>query len=143
MRERERGRGEKAYFRLKLLVITIHQSNSKYKLFSIVVIENSHEVITKCGIDLLGNLFHCQLLVCHPLSVQFKTQQPGGYACGVKIRHLIVDIDKLLVLGDNCVLGVWIIVDGCVSCDLPQSGVFQPTQHILQQTGDCVTSAII
>lgn len=57
---------------LELGVITRHQSDSQYKFLSIVVIEDTVQVVTKVMIDLLCNLLHSELLVCHPLSVQLQ-----------------------------------------------------------------------
>ena len=83
------------------------------------------------GADLISNLLHRQLLVGHPLSVQLKTKEPWGDTGHVKVRHFIVDIDKLLVFGNDCVLRFGIVVDCCVGCDLTQSGVLNATENIL------------
>lgn len=57
---------------LELGVIPRHQSDSQYQFLSVVVIEDTVQVVTKVMIDLLCNLFHSELLVRHPLSVQLQ-----------------------------------------------------------------------
>ena len=101
-----------------LLVIVGHQSDTKHKLLSIVIVEDTVQILTKVRANLLSYLLHGQLLVGHSLAVQFKTKQPWRDTCCVKVRHFIVDIDKFLVLSDNSVLWVGVIVDGCVGRDL-------------------------
>ena len=66
-------------------------------------------------INLLWNMLHSELLIRHPLPVQLYPQQPGGYTGWIKVRHLVVHIDKLLILGNHSVLGIRVVVDSSVS----------------------------
>ena len=45
-------------------------------------------------------------------------EKPGGNPCRIKVRHLIVNVDELLVLVDDGVLRVRVVVDCRVSSDL-------------------------
>lgn len=85
--------------------------------------------------DLVRDLLHGQLLVRHPLAVKLQSEKPGGDTGGVKVRHLIVDIDKLLVFSHNCIEGLGVIVDGRVGRHLAQSCVLNTTQNILDKSG--------
>lgn len=87
------------------------------------------------SIDLFGNLLHGQLPVSHVLPVQLHPQKPGGDSGHIKVRHLIIDIHPLLILGHHGALGVGVIVDGRVGGHLPQCCVFQAAQNILEKRG--------
>lgn len=121
------------YISLVLLLIAVHEPNAEHKLLCIVIVEDAMEVLPECGTDLLCDLLHGQLLVCHPLPVKLQTEQPGGDPGGVKVGHVIVDVHKLLVLGDDRVLRIWVIVDGCVGSNLPKSGVLDATENVLKE----------
>ena len=85
------------------------------------------------GADLISNLLHRKLLVGHLLSVQLKTKELREDPGHVKARHFVVDIDKLLVFGNDRVLRFWVVVDCRVGCDLTQGGVLNATEHILEE----------
>ena len=87
------------------------------------------------SIDLLSNLLHGQLPVCHVLPVQLHPQEPGRDSGHVKVRHLIVDIHPFLILCHDSALGVGVVVDGCVGGHLPQCCMFQTAQNVLGQRG--------
>lgn len=86
-------------------------------LFLVVVYEGSLGG-QPTNIDLLCDLLHSQLPVSHVLAVELDAQQPRGNACHIEVRHLIVDVDPLLVLGHHRVLRVGVVIDGSVGCHL-------------------------
>ena len=114
-----------------LPIVGRHESDSQHKLLGIVIIEDTSEVISKMGGNLVRDLLHGQFLVCHPLPVQLQPEQPWGYPGHVEVWHFIVNVDKLLVLGHHCVERVWVVVDGRVGRHLAEGGVLDATQHIL------------
>ena len=117
---------------LVFLILAGHESNSEDEFLRVVIVKDAVEVLAKVSADLVSDLLHCQLLVRHSLSVQFKTEEPGGDTGRVKVGHFIVDIDKLLIFRDDSVLGFWIVVNCCVGRDLTQSGVLNATEDILK-----------
>ena len=117
---------------LVLLVFTGHESYTQHQFLSIVIVEDTVEVLTEMSADFVSNLFHRELLIRHPLSVQFETKEPRGDTGHIEVRHFVVDIDKLLVFCNDCVLGLRVIVDRCVGCDLTQGGVLNATENILE-----------
>ena len=88
--------------------------------------------------DLLGNLLHGKFLVGHSLPIQLKSEKPRGDPRGIKVRHFVVYIDKLLVFLNDRVLRIWVIVDGGVGSYLPQSGVLYAAKNILKCVCVCV-----
>ena len=50
---------------------------------------------------------------------------------GVEVRHLVVHVDKLLILSNDSALWLGIIVYGGVGGDLAKSCVLNTTQDIL------------
>ena len=116
---------------LVLLVLIGHKSYPQHQLLSIVIVENTVQILTKMATDFLLDLFHGELLVRHPLAIKFQTQQPRGDSSGIKVRHFVVNIDKLLILWDNCILRLRVIVDGRVGRNLPESGVLNSAEDIL------------
>ena len=128
-------------FRLLLIILlailAVHDPDSEHELLRVVIIEDAIEVISKAGIDLLRDLLHCEPLVCHPLSVQLNPtentelasitleyitelpEEPVTDPVGIKVRHLVVNVDKHLVLGDHSVLGVRIVVNRRVRSHFP------------------------
>ena len=63
---------------LELGVLVGHKPDAEDQLLCIVIIENAVEVIPEVMVDLLRNLFHRQLLVCHPLPLQLQPVREGG-----------------------------------------------------------------
>lgn len=90
---------------MELVLIAVHDSDSQHELLSIVVIENTVQIVSKTlqgkqevvirgeplpfhsvlntemciqptCVDLLCNLLHCQLAISHVLAVELDTQQP-------------------------------------------------------------------
>lgn len=61
---------------LELVVFVVHDTDSQHELVSVVIVEDTVQIVTESCVDLFGNLFHSQLLICHPLTVQLDTQQP-------------------------------------------------------------------
>jgi len=112
-----------------LTIIPIHNPNTKNQFLSIVVVKDTVEVVPESCVYLLTDVLHSESLVSHPLPVQLDPEKPGRDTTGVEVRHLIVDVDELLVLCYNRVLRVWVVVDGSVGGDLPESSVLQSAQH--------------
>ena len=52
--------------------LTVHNSDSKNQFFSIVIIEDTIQIITKPSINLLRDMLHSKLLISHPLTIQFN-----------------------------------------------------------------------
>ena len=107
-------------------IVTRQHSDSQDQFLRVVISVHAVQVFAKMSADFLSNLFHCQLLVSHPLTIKLQTKEPGGYPCGVKVQHLIVDGHKFLVICYHGVLWVRVIVDGCAGSHLPQGGVLNP-----------------
>ena len=78
------------------VVFGIHNADSEDELFGVVVVEDAVEIFAESLRDFLGDLFHGQLLVRHPLPVQLDTQQPGGNARHVEIGHFVVHVHEIL-----------------------------------------------
>lgn len=85
----------------ELVVALVHDSDTQHKLLGVVVVENAVQVVTETSVDLLGDLFHGKFLVRHSLSVEFDTEKPWGDLCRIEVRHFVVDVDELLILGDD------------------------------------------
>jgi len=90
------------------------------------------EPLGPTSIDLLGDLLHGELAVGHVLAVELDAEQPGRDAADVEVGHLVVDVDPLLVLGHHRALRVGVVVDGGVGRHLPQGGVLQAAQDVLE-----------
>lgn len=118
---------------LVLLFIAGHESNTEHQFLGIVIIEDAVEILAKVSADLVSNLLHGQLLVCHSLSVQLETKKPRGDTGHVEVRHFVVDVNKLLIFCDDCVLRLGVIVDRCVGSNLAKSGVLNSTENILRE----------
>lgn len=116
---------------IRLAVVPRHQSNSQHQLLCVVVVEDAIQILSKVAGDLVRDLLHRQLLVRHPLAVQLETEEPGGDARGVKVGHLVVHVDKFLVLLNDRVEGLGVVVDGSVGRNLAQGCVLNTTQDIL------------
>ena len=114
-----------------LAVVRVHDADAEHELLGVVVIEDAVEVVAEAGVDLLADLLHGQFLVRHPLPVQLDPEQPGRDSRLVKVRHLVVDVDELLVLSDDRVLRVRVVVDGGVGRDPPERGVLQSAEDVL------------
>ena len=126
------------HFSLVLLVIVGHQPNPHHQLLSIVIIENTVQILPKMAADLLSNLLHGKFLVRHSLPIQLESEEPRGDPRGFKVGHFVVYVDKLLVFLDDRVLRVWVVVDGGVGSYFPQGGVFYAAKNILCVCVCCV-----
>jgi len=92
----------------------VHDTYAQDQLLRVVVIKYAIQVRAKVARDLLRDLLHGQLLVRHALAIQLDAQQPRGQLAYLEVRHVIVDLDPLIVLLDHRILRVWIVVDGRV-----------------------------
>ena len=62
-------------------------------------------------------------------------EQPRRDPRLIKVRHLVVDVDELLVLGDHRVLRVRVVVDGRVGRHLLEGGVLEAAEDVLGLLG--------
>lgn len=85
----------------ELVVAFVHDSDAQHELLRVVVVKDAVQVITEAGVDLFGNLFHCQLLIRHTLAIELDTQQPWRDLCWIEVRHFVVNVDEFLIFGDN------------------------------------------
>ena len=115
-----------------LLFLIGHESNTEHQFLCVVIVEDAVEILTKVSADLVSNLLHGQLLIGHSLSVQLETKEPRGDTGHIKVRHFVVDVDKLLVFCDDRVLRLGVVVDRCVGGDLTKCGVLNSTENILR-----------
>lgn len=86
---------------LEFVVFVIHDSDAKHQFVCVVVVKYAIQIVSKTGINLFGNLFHCQFLVCHSLAIQFDSQKPWRNFRWIKVGHFVVNVDKLLILGNH------------------------------------------
>ena len=114
-----------------LFLIAVHDTYPQNEFLGIVIIEDAVEVITEPCVDLLGDLFHAELAIGHPLPVKLNPEEPGRDAGGIKVRHHVVEVDPVLVLGDDRALRFGVVVDGRVGGHLTEGGVLQATQDVL------------
>ena len=57
-------------------------------------------------LELISVTMFCSLpyLVCHPFTVKLHTKEPRTDPGLVKVRHLVINVDKLLIFCDNSLL---------------------------------------
>ena len=77
-------------------------------------------------------MLHGQFSVSHALAVELDAEQPRGDTGGVKVGHLVVEVDPVLILHDDGVLRLGVVVDGGVRRHLAEGCVLETTKDILQ-----------
>ena len=96
----------------------VHDTYAQYQILGVVVIEYAVQVFAKVGRDLLGDVLHGELFVCHAFSVQLDAEKPWREFGDIEVGHLVIDVNPLLVFGDDGELWIGVIVDGRVGSDL-------------------------
>ena len=108
--------------------LVVDDADAQHQLLGVVISEDDTQVICEHGVDALRNVRHGQLLVHHHLAVQLDAQHPRREAIQrqILVRHLVVAFHELMVLGQDCVLGVRVVVDLAAVGHAVQRRVLQP-----------------
>jgi hypothetical protein len=108
-----------------LVLVLIAQPQVKHEFVGIVIRVNHMQIVAESLVDLLCHCLHCQFLVRHPFPIELQAKQPGTCVGRIKVRHFVEDLHPFLILFYAGILRVRIIINGCISCNFPQCGMFQ------------------
>ena len=105
------------------------------QFISSIIRPNNEQIFTEVLRNLLCNLGHCQLLVQHFSSVQFKTKQPWRLIVNcffnLFIRNSKVSFDSIVILFNNCASWIWIVENFSSRSDILQRRVLDRRLHNL------------
>ena len=114
-----------------LITLAVHHPDPQDQLLRIIIVKDTVQIIPESQVNLLRDVLHSQLLVRHPLVVQLDPEQPGDDVGHIEIRHLVVHVHPILILGDDRLLGVRVVVDSRVARHVTQGRVLESTQDLV------------
>lgn len=84
-------------------------------LVAVLIGDHYVDLVTEDLGQSLVYLCHLKTFMHHLVSIQLKSEEPralGTFSCHIVCLHIVVELDKDFVIGNDCALWVRIVIDG-------------------------------